>query len=737
MILADLVLNNRVPDIPDLWQLGLSFSVYKVGQSLVTFIAEHYGEDKLYLVYELIWTARTFEQLLEQVCGVPIDRLNREWKDHLRRAYYPTVRTRDAITESTVPVTEGWFDMKPVSIPGGGGAFLYFSSDMGYSGIYSGCLDRKNTDVILKDGRSGELESLHPFTSRMDVSSSGRLVFVSRSGGRDALNLYDLEKKRRIHRKFPGLIAMSSPCWSPEGKQVIFAALTEDGYSDLFLWDIEADELERLTRDRFLDQDPDWSPDGRWVVFASDRTAHGRKGKSNLFLLDLETRRILYLTAGDWADGAPRWSPAGDRVVFVSDRDGRHDLYLADREGAGYRLTEVQTKAGDPEWAPDGDGWLFSGYEDGRFRIYHLSGEVDSTETFSLTPPGSGLAWEWRTAELGDDVEVRPYHPDFSLEVAQGGVAFGPYQSLGQGLQAALSDLLGDRLLFFQLTNTARTSSEFLSRFNVGVAYVNLSGRANWGVSAFHTSGDFLDELGVPYFRKESGTGLLLTFPFSKFDRLESGITAMYAERENLGTQRSAGFMVANYLAWVHDTSVWFPTGPVDGCRYRVAAGLTLNSRVVDTESAFAVVDFRRYLRLSQQTALAFRSEARIAAGRNPARSVLGGPLSLRGYGWRSVYGTRSILLGGEIRFPFVKRFIMGFPLSNVEFPGIQGVAFVDAGNAWEKDEPMPALIGSVGVGLRMALGMFAVIRIDFARRTDFRRLENRTETQFFIGWNY
>ncbi len=738
MVLADLVLNRGVPDIPDLWQLGLSYSTYKVGQSLVGFIAERYGEDKLFLVHELIWTARTFEDLLEIVCGVPIERINREWKDQLRRTYYPTVGTREAIKTSTTPITAGRLDMKPVTVPDGRGRFLYFSSDMGYSGIYSSGMDGTHVDMILKDGRSADLESLHPFSSRMDVSCDEHLAFVSRSGGRDALNLYDLLKRKRLaHRKFPGLIAMSSPSWSPEGRRIVFAGLTEDGYSDLFVWDTESDELRRLTHDRFLDQDPDWCPDGRWVVFASDRTAYGRKGKSNLFLLDLETHRVLYLTAGDWTDAAPRWNPAGDRVAFVSDRAGRQDLYVVDDEGDGHRLTKVQTQVGDPEWAPGGHGWLFTGYEGGTFRIYHHPEDADTIETIALSPPKPELHWEWNPVAPKERVEIHSYHPDFSLEVAQGGVAIGPYQSLGQGLQAALADLMGDRLLFFQLTNTARTSSEFLSRFNVGLAYVNLSGRTNWGISAFHASGDFLDELGIPYFRKESGAGVLLSFPFSKFDRLESSITAMYAERDHPGARRSRGFMVANYLAWVHDTSVWFPSGPMDGTRYRVAGGLTMNARVMETENAFLAADFRRYVRLSQRTAIAFRSEARIAAGQNPERSVLGGPLSLRGYDWRSVYGTRSMLFSSEIRFPFVKRFVMGFPLGNVEFPGVQGVAFVDAGNAWEKGERVPDLIGSVGVGLRMALGTFTVLRLDFARRTDFRSLEKGIQTQFFIGWNY
>lgn len=738
MILADLLLNGRLPDIPDLWELGLSFATYKVGQSLVAFIGENYGEEKLALVYELIWTTRTFEELLEKVCGVPADDLNRQWKESLRRTYYPTVRDRSAMADFAKPLSKGGIAVKPVAVPGEEGRFLYLSSHMGYSGIYSGSLDGGGAEEWLRGGSSGDFESFHLFGSRMDVSGDGRLAFVSRSGERDALYVYGVDgRKREARRKFPGLIALSSPTWSPDGRRLAFAAITEDGFSDLFVWDLGSGELRRLTRDRFLDQEPDWSPDGRWIVFASDRGIFGARGRRNLFLLDLETRRILYLTAGDWNDLSPRWSAAGTEVVFTSDRGGRHDLYVVDQDGNGRRLTRVQTKAADPVWLPGGRGWLFSGYEKQEFRIYHLAEDSLLTETVALDLPSTRGAWEWPAVDVAGGVEIRSYDPNFSLELAQGGVAFGPYQTIGQGVQAALADLLGDRLLFFQVSNTARAPADFLSRFNVGLAYVNLSGRTNWGVSVFHASGDFLGELGFPYFKRETGGGVLMSFPFSKFDRLESGITAMYAEREDFGSGRSHGFMVANYLAWVHDTSLWFPTGPMDGARCRLAAGLTMNTRVIDAESGFLLADLRRYLRLSRRTALALRAVGRVAVGENPERSVLGGPLTLRGYSWRSIYGTRSLMFNGELRFPFIEGFVLGFPVSGLRFPGLQAVVFVDAGNAWEEEEAIPRFVGSVGVGFRMALGPFAVLRLDLARKTDFRSLSDTTEKQFFVGWNY
>ena len=70
-----------------------------------------------------------------------------------------------------------------------------------------------------------------------------------------------------------------------------------------------------------------------------------------------------------------------------------------------------------------------------------------------------------------------------------------------------------------------------------------------------------------------------------------------------------------------------------------------------------------------------------------------------------------------------------------MDFRGIRGALFVDAGNAWTHQ--FPGIIGSYGVGFRMRFAGYLVFRLDIGRRTDFKSFSGSTISQFFFGWDF
>ena len=168
-----------------------------------------------------------------------------------------------------------------------------------------------------------------------------------------------------------------------------------------------------------------------------------------------------------------------------------------------------------------------------------------------------------------------------------------------------------------------------------------------------------------------------------------------------------------------------------------LTGAITTNWTAGHTENVTLSADLRRYLRASQWTSIALRVQARASEGADPQRFAMGGPYSLRGYPTRSIFGTRYYLMNAEYRFPLFERLRLGVPLDGFELPGIEAALFADAGNAWEKFEPMPGLRGSFGVGFRMNLGGYFVLRYDVARRTDFKNVIPGWERQFYVGFDY
>ena len=69
---------------------------------------------------------------------------------------------------------------------------------------------------------------------------------------------------------FKDLNGLTSPTFSPEGDRLAFVGIS-GGISDLYVVDIETEDVTQLTNDKYTVLHPSWSPDGQSIVYVSDR----------------------------------------------------------------------------------------------------------------------------------------------------------------------------------------------------------------------------------------------------------------------------------------------------------------------------------------------------------------------------------------------------------------------------------------------------------------------------------
>ncbi len=766
MFLRDLVVNGNLVELPDLWRIAGSFLMYKEGESLTGYIAGRFGDEALVQLLENWWRSDRFEVVLQLTLGISTEELNRDWVRYLKRRYYPAVLDADWADHEGAAATRGrGLNTRPAPYAAtqradGTCDFVFLSSRSGSVDVVYArpAADSAGShefdwlpyrfDTLVRGGRSDRVESIPPFASGMEIHDH-RLAFTTKSGAHDALVLWDLQHRGEIARfKFDELVALASPTWSPDGRAIAFAALDRRGWPDLYRLTLADGALERLTFDPADDRDPDWSHDGTRLAWSSDRDAAAHDGVYHLWTLDVATGVARPLTSGTEDDAAPAWSPDDTSLLYTSDAGGQTNVYLYECEsGAISQVTSTLGGIFTPEWLPDGKSFLASSFSNISFNVVRFQVErrrrvepavpaqalvADAARAAPPVSVTAGAPADWvRTARL-NSFQNRAYRVRFGLDFVRTAVAFDPDFASATGGQLGLTDLLGNHQVFLHASNDANDVSEFWQHLNVGATYVNLSHRVNYSLGAFNLTSVYDPRLDL--YRYERRTGMLVgaSYPLSRFRRIESTLVGRVSKREvDLGRQ---SVLISDFTSFVHDNTLWSVAGPTDGTRFNLTFGGTVDVTGTGRGGTSLQADLRRYTPLPMRSVLALRGIGRANWGDDLGYFYMGGPFDVRGYPRRSLFGTRTLLFNGELRFPLVDRLLVGLPFNNIELGGFRGALFADAAYA---GPPLSLWAGSLGMGFELGLGGGFIARWDLGRRHDFHHLEPQSFSRFFLGWDY
>ncbi len=793
MFLRDAVLSGYLVPVSQMYRINGSFLMYKEGQALLKFVAERFGDEKILQLFENTWKADTFSKVMKLTIGLDYKGLDERWIYYLKKEKYPLMAGRDLPSMTCARVTSTGINTKPAYYRYNEEDWAVFVSNrVGYSNIYQVALDRKQKpEVLIRGERTSKFEAFHLLRSKIDVNNDRQLAFVSKSGGTDAIYVYDIGDRRVTFRfRNKDLVTLSSPSWSPDGRRIVFAAISFSGKSDLYIVDVQTGELQKLTNDFYDDRDPAWSPDGRVIAFSSDRTAYGEEGFYNLFLYDLPTGEIRYLTFGRHNDYSPAWSPDGQTLAFTSDRDGAFNIWLirnrqltstdggklvsaapgelppgspatrkppqpllpypaaVESQDLFKQVTFFATGAFDPEWTERGS-LLFTAFEDFTFQIRELTDVEKKFETAPLAAADSiSLKGRpWRAEKIAGSMVAGQarYKRKFSLDVAQSQITQDPVFGVSGGAQLAMTDMLGNYQYYFLIYNNAQTRDEFLKSFNVAVSKVNLSHRANLSYGAYHLAGRFYDPVQSIFFWRRYGGFFAMSYPFSVFRRIEGSVNFRRSEKNRFSGPLNAT-LLSNFVSYIKDNSLWGATGPVDGERFNYTMGYTVDVTGGNVSYFTLIADYRRYFRISRRVTFASRFTGKYNLGKEAERFFMGGSWDLRLYPRWRLWGRKLFLVSNELRFPFIDAFLIRFPFGGMGLNSIRGAAFVDMGNAW--DNELQRVLGSFGLGIRWRVGGFLVLRFDIGRRffvDDYRRpyklssyhIQSGVFRQFFFGWDF
>jgi eukaryotic-like serine/threonine-protein kinase len=183
--------------------------------------------------------------------------------------------------------------------------------------------EQRRAELVRYDAASG---AYVPFlggisAGETDFSRDGQWVaYISYPD--DTLWRSKLDGSSRIQVTYPPMRA-ALPHWSPDGKQIAFAARVPGKPWKMFLVPGDGGRPQQLMQDEVSDLDPSWSSDGKTLAFGRNDQI---KNEWTIGLFELQTHTLRTLQ-GSQGIFAPRWSPDGRYIVAISFGNGKLQLY--------------------------------------------------------------------------------------------------------------------------------------------------------------------------------------------------------------------------------------------------------------------------------------------------------------------------------------------------------------------------------------------------------------------------
>ncbi|HQJ75602.1 MAG TPA: BamA/TamA family outer membrane protein [Bacteroidota bacterium] len=755
MVLRDAVLQDYMVGLDNIEQISGSFAMYKIGQHVLGYIAQKFGDEQILLLMENLWKGKTFKEVFKITIGKDFEEFDKMYLMDLKKKYFPflTLKEQSGIVAKTIQA-EG-YNLNPIIYKHGDTTETIFIGNLtGYTSIYIKELyNNGNLEKLIQGEKSSDFEAFHLQSSKISINNNGELAFATKSGENDVLYIFDVKTEKIIKSvRDDDLVLINSPSWSNDGKYIVFTGVNKGGFSDLYILNLMNDEIARLTNDLYDDRDPVFSPDGKKILFSSDRSS---TKKYNLFLYDIESKVISYLTFGNENYYSPNWPVDGGKIFFTTDIDGVLNVWAMDSTQYNEKkifqnsffkreirkITDFTTSVYDPFFF-DSDKIIFSSFEKFKFKICLLDGikERFDTSKFLHTCDLSSIGNNWviDTKEIIENSKISSYKESYNLDIAASQVSTDPIFGTNAGAVLAFSDLLGNDQYYFLLYNNAQTKDEILESFNIAISRISLHKRMNYAYGIFNFSGRRYDLMDVDefYWERVFGGYFVLSYPLSVFQRIEASTQISNSDKDNYYKERKA-LMVSNSISFISDNSMWSSTGPIDGHRAFVSLSFTSDIKHSNVNYYTIMADYRHYFRLSTRSAFASRIQLYWNEGKEARRYLMGGSWDLRGYPRWSLRGQKLWLTSHELRFPLIDAIGVKFPFGGIGFGAFRGALFFDAGSVW--DSKYKDTKGSFGLGLRFNFLGAIVFRYDMGYKIidNFKRVDNRLFYQFFFGWDF
>jgi Tol biopolymer transport system component len=745
-------------------------------------------------------------------------------RDDYFAVYIADVKTKKVITKLIEGNSTADFEELHLLAPG-----LCWSPDEKYIAI---AVKSGNRDAIhLINVETEEEEAVLPTkfygvfsTSWNPVNNS--LVFVGDNAKQSDIWIYDI-KKKQMKQVTNDPFSDYEPSWSKDGRKIYFTSDRGD-FTDpktippdfkmsnydykqkaIYVYDVGTEKLEKFQQVKNANErSMQFSEDGKKALYLSDRN-----GINNIWLRDMETGEERPITNSIDPINFMSLSHDGKRLAFNALSKGGYDLFYIEnpfeidlkmKELPNTIFVENQNRdkvkhdsmstafldslktdttllGMDFRQADSLSKEITKSKIDSAVNFYGNNIQLNLNQTKTDTESVKYLTHNVKLKDkedkkfmvannMNDDgsFKINKYKIKFSPDLIYTNASYSSFYGVQGIVQMSFSDVMGNHRIY------AATSLVLdLKNSDYAFAYFYLPKRIDYGISAYHSARFLLiangpiDQL---YRYRQYGGNFSMSFPISKFNRLEGGLNFTRLTKENLDDPTEPMEQLNYFMpvvSYVHDNTLFGYTAPVRGTRYNLTMLGSPNLGKHGAAFFTGMVDYRTYFKFWGDYGFVWRLNAGGSVGPDPQRFYLGGTenwinytvrgnhlpiedikdfafstpiMPLRGYAIDERSGSKFMLMNAEFRFPLFRYLVLGaLPLA---FQNIMGVAFLDAGTVWNNNKSLRLfenqpdglhsrdLLVGMGLGARVFL-LYFPFKFDVAWRYDMKYF---TQPMYYIS---
>jgi len=174
------------------------------------------------------------------------------------------------------------------------------------------------------------------------------------------------------------------------GGQIAFAS-ARLGDPQIFLLDLNGENLFQVTNMPNGACQPAWSPDGQRIAFISPcKKEEDIYASTSLYVINADGTDLVTLEASPGGNFDPAWSPDGSTIIFTSQRTGQMELFTTsvDEPGSAAQLTKGAAKVESrmASWSPDGSKLVYVVKRVGVYQIWMMN--ADGTDAVQIIRSG-------------------------------------------------------------------------------------------------------------------------------------------------------------------------------------------------------------------------------------------------------------------------------------------------------------------------------------------------------------